>query len=107
MSHDDQGQAGPSGHKAPVSSSVQGRQATGAEFQGISQKVSILVEQDQDHQEGRKEVITEPTAVSRPGLFAGEDYFCQDKLYYLSPFKSGRCGTPSRQHLEEDQGHYK
>lgn len=53
------------------------------------------------------ELIDEPTQHHDQRLFAGEDYFCQDKLYYLSPFKSGRCGIPSRQHLEEDQGHYK
>ena len=31
--------------------------------------------------------------------FAGGDHFSQDKVYFLSPFKSGRCGIPSRQHL--------
>ena len=44
-------------------------------------KVSILVQQDQDRQDGRTEVIAEPTAVSRPEAFAGEDYFCQDSTF--------------------------
>ena len=38
VSHEDQGLAGASGRKAPVSSLVQGRQAPGAESQGISQR---------------------------------------------------------------------
>ena len=32
-------------------------------------KVSILVQQDQDRQDGRTEVINEPTAASRPEAF--------------------------------------
>ena len=32
-------------------------------------KVSILVQQDQDYQDGRTEVITEPTAASQPEAF--------------------------------------
>ena len=32
-------------------------------------KVSILVQRDQDRQDNRTEVITEPTAASRPGAF--------------------------------------
>ena len=45
------------------------------------EKVSISVQQDQDHQDGRTDVIAEPTVASPPEAFAGEDYFCQDKLY--------------------------
>mgnify|MGYP006898542213 CR=1 FL=1 len=44
-------------------------------------KVSISVQQDQDQQDGRTEVIADPTAASPPEAFAGEDYFCQDSLY--------------------------
>ena len=62
-------------------------------------KVSISVQHDQDRQDGRTEVITAPTAASPPEAFAGKDYFCQDRLYYLSPFKSGRCGIPSSSYL--------
>ena len=47
----------------------------------------------------RTEVINEPTVASQPELFVGEYYFCQDKLYYLSPFKSVRCGIPSLHHF--------
>ena len=45
------------------------------------EKVSISVEQDQDQQDGKTEVTMEPKAVSPPEPFAGEDRFCQDKLY--------------------------
>ena len=62
-------------------------------------KFSILVQQDQDHQDGRTEVIVEPTAASQPEAFAGEDHFSQDKMYLLSPFKFGHCGIPSCLHL--------
>ena len=44
-------------------------------------KVSIAVHRDQDKQDGRAEVIAEPTAASPPEPLAGEDYFCQDSLY--------------------------
>ena len=44
-------------------------------------KVSISVQQDQDQQDGRTEVIVEPKAASPPEPLAGEDYFCQDSLY--------------------------
>lgn len=39
------------------------------------------MQQDQDRQDGRTEVITEPTMASQLEAFAGEDYFCQDKMY--------------------------
>ena len=65
------------------------------------------MQQDQDRQDDRTEVIGEPTTASRPEAFTGEDYFCQDKLYYLSPFKSGHCGSLPANIWEEDRGHYK
>ena len=70
-------------------------------------KVSILVEQDQDRQDDRTEVIAKPTAASPLEPFAGKDYFCRDSLYLLSPFKYGHCGIPSCLHLGEDQGQHK
>ena len=45
------------------------------------EKVSISVQQDQDQQDGRTEVIVEPRTASQPEPLAGEDYFCQDSLY--------------------------
>ena len=99
MSHDYQGKVGACGRSVLVSSLVLRRQSTCA--------VSIPVQQDQDRQDGRMEVIADPTTASPPEAFAGEDYFCQDSLYKLSPFEFGRCGIPSRLHLGEDQGHYK
>ena len=44
-------------------------------------KVSISLQRDQDQQDGRTKVTMEPKAASPPELFAGEDCFCQDKLY--------------------------
>ena len=69
MSHDYQGQVG-------------ARRAQSAGFLFVSReashrsgvprnqpKVSILVQRDQDRQDGGTEVITEPTAASRPEAF--------------------------------------
>ena len=44
-------------------------------------KVAILVQQDQDQEDGKTEVIVEPKTVSPREPFAGEDRFCEDKLY--------------------------
>ena len=70
-------------------------------------KVSILVQQDQDRQDGMTEVITDPTAVSQPDAFAGEDHFSQDRMYFLSPSNLAVVGSLPANIWEEDQGHYK
>ena len=44
-------------------------------------KVAISVQRDQDQEDGKTEVIVEPKTASPPEPFAGEDHFCQDKLY--------------------------
>ena len=44
-------------------------------------KVSISVQREQDQHDGKMEVTMEPKAASPPEPFAGEDRFCQDKLY--------------------------
>ena len=44
-------------------------------------KVAILVQRDQDQEDGKMEVMMEPKTASPPELFAGEDHFCQDSLY--------------------------
>ena len=41
-------------------------------------KATISVQQDQDQQNGRMEVIVEPKLASSLELCTGEDYFCQD-----------------------------
>ena len=41
----------------------------------------MLVQRDQDQKDGETEVIVEPKTVSPPEPLAGEDHFCQDKLY--------------------------
>ena len=43
-------------------------------------KVSVLVQQDKDEEDGKTEVTMEPKTASPPEPFAGEDRFCQDKL---------------------------
>ena len=43
--------------------------------------VSISVQRDQDPQEGKMEVTVEPKTASPPDPLAGEDRFCEDKLY--------------------------
>ena len=54
------------------------------------------------------DVITEPTTASRPEALQAKTTFHQDRMYFLSPFKIGHCGIPSRLcSEEEDQGHYK
>ena len=45
------------------------------------EKVAILVQRDQDQEDGKTEVIVEPKMASPPEPFAGEDHFCQDSLY--------------------------
>ena len=52
--------------------------SAGDEYRGISQKVAISVQRDQDHEGCKTEVIVEPKTASPPELCAGEDYFCQD-----------------------------
>ena len=60
-------------------------------------KVAISVQRDQDQKDGRTEVIVEPNMASPPEHFVGEDNYCQDSLYWLSPFIfSRRCWLPSR-----------
>ena len=44
-------------------------------------KASILVQQDQDQEDCKTEVIVEPKTASPPELCAGKDYFCQDNWY--------------------------
>ena len=44
-------------------------------------KVFVLVQRDQDQKDSGTEVIAEPTTASPPEPLAGEDYFCQDRLY--------------------------
>ena len=80
MSHDDQDQAGTSAHSVLVSPLVLRRQAQ-ARITEHQAKVSISVQRDQDQQDGKTEVTMEPKVASPPEPFAGEDHFCQDKLY--------------------------
>ena len=69
VSHDDQGQEG--ARRAQSAGFLFGAREA-SHRRGVPRnqpKVSILVQQDQDRQDGRTEVITEPTAASRPEAF--------------------------------------
>ena len=69
MSHDDQGQEG--ARRAQSAGFLFGAKEA-SHRRGVPRnqpKVSILVQQDQDRQDGRTEIITEPTAASRRGAF--------------------------------------
>ena len=81
MSHDDQGQTGASGHSVPVFLFGAKEATSRREVPRKQPKVSIPVQQDQDREDGRTEVINEPTTTSRPESFAGQYYFCQDCMY--------------------------
>ena len=73
-----------------------------------SPKVSIPVQQDQDRQDGRADVIIEHTAASQPEDLHAKTTFCQDKMYYLYPFKLATVGSlPAFVLEEEDRDHYK
>ena len=67
-------------------------------------KVSISVQRDQDQQEDKTEVTMEPKAASPPEPFAGEDYFCQDKLYQLTPFELAVVGSLPARYLGRGPG---
>ena len=78
---------------------VQGRQATGAESRGISQRLPFRCNETKTARTAGRRSSTSPPQHHDQRLFASEDYFCQDRLYYLSTFKSRRCGIPSRSYL--------
>ena len=66
MSHDNHGQAG-ARQVQSVGFLFSAREASHRRrIPRNQQKVSILVQRDQDRQDGRTEVIDEPTAASRP-----------------------------------------
>ena len=68
-SHDDQGQAGAGLRRVLVSSLVQ----RGKRRQEYQAKATISVQQDQDQQNGRMEVIMEPKRASPSESLVGED----------------------------------
>ena len=78
---------------------VQGRQATGMESRGISQRFPFWCNKTKTARTTGRRSSSSPLQCHDQRLFAGEDYFCQDRLYYLSPFKSRRCGIPSHSYL--------
>ena len=65
------------------------------EYRGIMQRLPFLCNKTKT-MDCKTEVIMEPKTASPPELFAGEDRFCQDSLYWLPPFKfTRRCWLPS------------
>ena len=72
-SHDDQGQAGARRAPACAESLFPLWCKGGKRRQGYQAKATISVQQDQDQQNGRMEVIVEPKPASPLGSLAGED----------------------------------
>ena len=103
VSHDDRDQAGASA-RSVLASSLVPRGNRGRGVPRHQAKVSILVQQYQDQQDGKTEVTMEPRTTSPSEPFAGEDHFCQDKLYYLSPFKLAVVGSLPAQYLGRGPG---
>ena len=62
------------------------------------------MQRDQDQQDGKTEVTMEPKTASSLEPFSGEDRFCQDKLYQLSPFKLAVVGSLPAQYLGRGPG---
>ena len=89
----------PGRRRAQVSSLMQGSQATGEESREISQRFPFLFNVTKTARTAGRRSSTSPPQRHDQRLFAGEDYFCQDRLYYLSHFKSRRCGILSRSYL--------
>ena len=81
MSHDERHQAGANARSVLVSTLVLRRSAQVKSTEASSKGCYILVQRDQDHEAIKMEVTVEPKTASPPESFAGEDYFCQDKLY--------------------------
>ena len=54
------------------------------------------MQQDLARQDGGMEVIAKPTTTSRLEALQAKTTFRQDKMYFLSPFKIGHYGIPSR-----------
>ena len=52
--------------------------SAGAEYRGIKQRFPYECNETKT---SKMEVTMEPKVASPPEPFAGEDYFCQDKLY--------------------------
>ena len=72
-SHDDQGQAGARRAPACAESLFSLWFKGGKRRQEYQEKATISVQQDQDQQDGRAEVIVEPKPASSLGSLAGED----------------------------------
>ena len=89
----------PGGCRAQVSSLVQGRQATGTESRGINQRFLFWCNETKTARTAGWRSSPSPPQRHDQRLFAREDYFCQDRLYYLSPSKSLRFGIPSLSYL--------
>ena len=89
----------PGVRRAQVSSLVQGRQATGEGSRGISQRFPFWCNKTKTAKTAGWRSSSSPPQLHDQRLFAGKYYVCQDRLYYLSPFKSRHCGIPSCSYL--------
>ena len=89
----------PGGCRAQVPPLVQGRQSATAGSRGINQRFPFWCNKTKTARTAGWRLSPSPPQRHDQRLFACEDYFCQDRLYYLSPFKSRRCGIPSLSYL--------
>ena len=79
-------------------------------MRGVSRnqpKVSILVQQDQDRQDGGTRVIAEPTAASPPEALQAKTTFVRIACTSCPPLNLAVVGSLPAYIWEEDQGHYK
>ena len=74
--------------------------------QGAGQRFPLWCNRTEDRKDDKEDVTVEPTIVSPPDPFAGEDCFCQGRNVLVFPLKNDRCGIPSRLNIsgEEDRG---
>ena len=96
MSHDERHQAGASARSVLISSLVLRRpaQAKSTEASGKGCYIGATRPRPGGRQGGGHRGAQDGVT---PELFAGEDRFCQDSSYLLSPFKfARRCWLPSR-----------
>ena len=65
------------------------------------------MQQDQDSQDGRVEVIAEPTTASGPEALQAKTTFVRIRCTSCLPFNLAVVGSLPAFIWEEDQGHYK
>ena len=103
-SHDDRGQVGARRVPACAESLFPLWCKGGKRKQEYQAKATISVQQDQDQQNGRIEVIVEPKPASSSEPLAGGTNFSQDKCTRCSPLKRPIVGALPAQYLRRGPG---